>query len=825
MFTLCILMSLLACSAEREQDNKSQANDFYAEIAGREDKVTMDLNMDLSWTSGDEISVFRTASANEKYLFTGNTGDYAGTFTKDGGTAVSASFEKNYAIYPYSSATTCSSEGKFSISYPDVQAYSSPRLVSGLVPMVAVTESIEDNVLKFKNLCGIMKITLQGRGTIKSIILQGNNGEKLAGHATVSIADDGTPSITMTEDALSSVTVDMGEGIALGDEPESFYIVLPPVTFSQGFTMTVNDVDMRSFTKKASAPLTVARSFVKPMETLKYAPTIDEINGTKILEGYNLVGLVSEKGTGKGIAGVPVSDGYRFTVTDENGVYQMSANPLCRYVFYSLPAEYNTVLDEDHYPRFFTKGKIDLDLVNRNDFVLERKTVDETNWTLVGLSDPQPDESSDVVRFSTESIPDIVNVLNTAQANGRYNNAYAITLGDITSSVPALHQGMKNSMANIQLNSGRYLPFYQCTGNHDHNTAPTIYESVNEYIQYFGPTEYSFNIGKAHIVVVDNILFKNWNPAGDNNDYTCGLTDDQYKWLLQDLSCVDNKEDKIIFYVCHAPFMDAPGDRDHVQLYNHYADVLNQLTKFHDAHILSGHSHRWCNYLHKGYVCQSGRPIYEHNQNSVGGWCWMYGYMCPDGSPQGYCIYDVRGNEVYDWLAKTTHMDADYQMRVYNGNQIFTDANSKQYCWYDTMMYPRYANADLKNSFVVTLWDGDDTHWDLELYLDGVKYGNLTKVYTTDMCAQSYFKGRFVDYALDAQHFWYIKAPGGADPSTVKNWEVRAIQTVPSSANVKHTYKCSVLQTDYSGFAPGTALSNSEGTQNIAVSDYTGGWN
>lgn len=823
MYTLCLLLTLCMCSVNKEQDVRT-VEEFYAEITDNEFKVSMDFNMDLSWTSGDEISVFRNASTNEKYRFTGNTGDYAGAFSKVDDNAANATFSKYYAIYPYNSSISCSSEGVFNIDYPEVQAYSSPRLVSGIVPMIASTSSLDDNNLRFRNMCGFLKVTLSGEGNIKSIVIKGNNGEKLAGKATVKLDEDGVPDIEFVRAAATKVTVDMGDGVELDGTAKSFYVVLPPVVFSNGITLTVNDVDSRVFVKKSSAELRVARSSVKPMAELKYAPTISEINGTKILAGNNIVGLISDKQTGNGIAGVPVSDGYKFTVTDANGVYQMAADPLCRYVFYTLPAEYKTTLDEDHCPRFFSKGKIDLEIVNRNDFVLERKTVDETNWTFIGISDPQPDESNDVVRFVNESIPDIQSTLNTAQANGKYKNAYAITLGDLTSSVPALHQGMKNAMSNVQLADGRYLPFYQCTGNHDHNTAPTIYESVNEYISFFGPTEYSFNIGKAHIVVVDNILFKNWKATGDNNDYTCGLTDGQYQWLLQDLSYVQNKEDKVIFYVCHAPFMSAPGDRDHVQLYNHYADVLNQLAQFHDAHILSGHSHRWCNYLHKSYLCKSGRPVYEHNQNAVGGWCWLYGYMCPDGSPQGYCIYDVRGNEVYDWVAKTTLKDADYQMRVYNGNQVFTDANSTKYSWTDTYLYPKYAKADFKNSFIVSLWGGDDTHWTLDLYINGTKYGTLTKVYTIDMCAQSYFKGRFVGYADDAQHFWYIKTPGNVDPTTVTNWEIRATQTVPSSANVKHTYRCSVLQTDYSGFAPGTS-SSAGGTQQIGVSDYTGGWN
>ena len=44
------------------------------------------------------------------------------------------------------------------------------------------------------------------------------------------------------------------------------------------------------------------------------------INGTKIASSNTLVGLISDSKTGKGIAGVPVTDGYTFTTTDENGI-------------------------------------------------------------------------------------------------------------------------------------------------------------------------------------------------------------------------------------------------------------------------------------------------------------------------------------------------------------------------------------------------------------------------------------------------------------------------------------------------------------------------
>ena len=67
---------------------------------------------------------------------------------------------------------------------------------------------------------------------------------------------------------------------------------------------------------------------------------VDQINGTTIADGMNACGLVSDAATGKGIAGVPVTDGYTYVVTDANGVYQMAANRYTRNIYISVPSEY-----------------------------------------------------------------------------------------------------------------------------------------------------------------------------------------------------------------------------------------------------------------------------------------------------------------------------------------------------------------------------------------------------------------------------------------------------------------------------------------------------
>ena len=78
------------------------------------------------------------------------------------------------------------------------------------------------------------------------------------------------------------------------------------------------------------------------------------INGTSIESTNTLVGLITDSKTGKGIAGVPVTDGYSFTTTDANGVYQFKANRYCRNVYYTLPSEYKVELDKEiQLPLFY----------------------------------------------------------------------------------------------------------------------------------------------------------------------------------------------------------------------------------------------------------------------------------------------------------------------------------------------------------------------------------------------------------------------------------------------------------------------------------------
>ena len=519
-----------------------------------------------------------------------------------------------------------------------------------------------------------------------------------------------------------------------------------------------------------------------------------------------LVGQISDATTGKGIAGVPVTDGYTFTTTDADGNYRLVANRYCRNVYYVTPANYKVALDpSSKLPLFYSTSTIQRYKENRNDFKLEPLPAVEENFTLVAIGDPQCKTDDDVTRWETETIPDIKSTLKSAQEKGRWTNAYAVTLGDITFDNTVQWDPMKKSMSNMQIGTD-YLPIFNCMGNHDHDASQsTPYAAQLNYVQRFGPADYSFNRGKAHIVVMDNVVCT--RSTGSTWNYEAGLLDQQYNWLKADLDLVENKADKIIFFCAHIPFRNGGKNTgSNVNEDKHYADVLNLLTQFKEAHIMIGHTHYPQNYIHTKYVCQGGKPVYEHVHGGACG-AWWSSNLNVDGAPNGYSIYEIKGNVVDNWVAKSTGRPETYQMRVYDGNATYTGSKEYSYTWTGGGTgagIKTNGNAALKDCFVVSIWNDDPQNWKVELVQNGV-VTPMSRISSNiaDMCAVSFFFNECgkttTTWNKALQHYWYVKAPGG-NPSTEKDWVVRATQTIPASGKTK-VYEAAAFQTDFSGFA------------------------
>ena len=290
-FVLQSLICLLAVSCsvhEMETINPVTAEDnvFYASLESYstpDTKVyvdndnTVDGKLMVFWDAKDQISIFNETTLNQKYQFLGETGTNSGYFEKvsveTGGNPV----DRIYAVYPYQESTSLDASGVLTLTLPAKQDYKEKSFGPGANTMVSVTRSIvDDNLLRFKNVCGYLVFKFYGGEQdnelkIKSIKLEGRNGELLSGEATMTPYIGEDLDIMMSSTAGKSITLDCNKVKLEMDElnPSVFWMVIPPTRFSQGFTVTVTDKDKRVFTVETDDDLTIKRNHVSTMSAVK----------------------------------------------------------------------------------------------------------------------------------------------------------------------------------------------------------------------------------------------------------------------------------------------------------------------------------------------------------------------------------------------------------------------------------------------------------------------------------------------------------------------------------------------------------------------------
>jgi hypothetical protein len=282
IFAAAALM-LLACAKEDQVSAvKSSRQDgkiakFYSSIEGTAPgtKIYADEDLRVLWNENDYISIFNYANVNDKYVFDGEDGDNSGSFSfeEEGpDPSVPVDLEHIYAVYPYSASTEAFGGGleTIAVDLPADQLYREKSFGVGANTMVAVTDG---NFLGFKNVCGYLRFRFYGDNvTVKSIVLEGNNGEKIAGSAVITPSVSAAPSVSMQSDATGIVTIYCHEGVELGTTSATateFIFVVPPTVFSGGFKVKVTGDNGGTFEKSSTRSLTISRNKMESMGAMK----------------------------------------------------------------------------------------------------------------------------------------------------------------------------------------------------------------------------------------------------------------------------------------------------------------------------------------------------------------------------------------------------------------------------------------------------------------------------------------------------------------------------------------------------------------------------
>ena len=421
----------------------------------------------------------------------------------------------------------------------------------------------------------------------------------------------------------------------------------------------------------------------------------------------DLYGYVRDA-SGSAIEGVVVSDGYTCTVTGADGRYAMQRHPNAYYVYYSTPADCKVEVDPSTgLPLFYQKIRKSQP---QYDFTLTRQA-EETKFRMLAIGDPQVTTTAQVYRFETETVADI-NSYVAAQTDGL--PTYAITLGDIVGNKWELYPDMVKAMARSKTS----VPVFQTIGNHDHEFPQvTDLSAQRRYEASFGPVNYSFTRGDVHFVSMDDIIHK----ATGSDAYTSGFLDWQFEWLKQDLSYVPRT--CAVVLCVHIPFrggFNGAGE-------TYFDEVLELLAQFDRAWIFSAHTHNnKTNYTH----AVGSKKIREYILGTSCG-AWWHGTVCTDGAPNGYGVFEYDGTSLTNMIYKPTRYDETFQIRLYNGEDVFTGGTAKS--WKFDLQQP-------KNRLMANVWNADDT-WTIEVYENGVKTGDMAKKSMIDPWSSAYFCG------------------------------------------------------------------------------------
>lgn len=254
--TICIFAALFAsCTNEELPEASVGTNDntnlvpMEFSVSGETNRTALQSDKSVHWESTDVISVLDGTNNNE---FTTTDSGASATFKGE-----AAEVETYYAVYPYSEKNALIAEDAITLRFPHEQLASEAAAPS--IHNVLVGKS-ETKSFVMKNVGGLVYFSMNS-SNITSVTLRGNNQEWIAGDATITLDEMGTPTIAKGATGFIYDKITLTPKGATFTSGKTYYIAVPAgVEFSGGINLTFTNTDGLSATLTGSNPLTIGRS-------------------------------------------------------------------------------------------------------------------------------------------------------------------------------------------------------------------------------------------------------------------------------------------------------------------------------------------------------------------------------------------------------------------------------------------------------------------------------------------------------------------------------------------------------------------------------------
>ena len=430
--------------------------------------------------------------------------------------------------------------------------------------------------------------------------------------------------------------------------------------------------------------------------------------------GKNIKGYIHCDG--KPMENVVVSDGFEVVTTDNRGFYYIGSVKKSGLVYISIPGNYMPEqIPGTNQMRYFWHLEKSASETERHDFELFPEK-NEKHAVIVAADFHLANRTSDKSQFRQVFVPDVK--AQVAANDAKDIPTYVFTLGDLTweqfwNNGYRLNQFVADSdMRGIRSNS-RSIPFFNCMGNHDNNIAVTSgnvdWDAEGEYRRLVCPVYYSFNLGKVHYIVIDNVEYLNTNGTGNAN-YT--FVTHQLEWLKKDLATITDKSTPIVVG-SHSPLHSPTGAQSNntgnitfSERIGNYGAFMKTFEGFSDVTVLTGHMHTAFNLINPAYP-----NIMERNLPAVcATWWWTGNHLgkdvqiCQDGAPGGFGILNVKGKDT-EYHYKGYGLSLDKQFRTYDRNTIeLTPDKYSSPNFSSTYTAPYHTPAN-NNQVIINVWN------------------------------------------------------------------------------------------------------------------------
>ena len=419
-------------------------------------------------------------------------------------------------------------------------------------------------------------------------------------------------------------------------------------------------------------------------------------------------GLVSGTVTadGRGLAGVPVSDGYEIVYTGADGRYSLETDKTLGLLFVSTPSGYEPATCHGNRPDFWRLLTTPPDEPETVDFVL--RPADDSRFAFVAMADNQiSNRHGEVNCFVSTTVPDVNATVDSLRTAGL--DPFVILLGDQAHDCywKPNRYGLPQAYSDIERIDARV---YSVMGNHDHDPmAMNDIDAGAEWRRFVGPEYYSFDKGGVHFVVLDDEEIVDNGPTLSKDGecvYKNKVRQPQMEWLRKDLERVAPSTPVLL--AIHAPLLPSPGMEAEWRLVNG-AELAALLAKFEHVEIISGHTHI-------SYAAEKGN-LYETNYGAVCGSWWLNARvdlgndnnLCREGTPSGYAVWNY-GDGAFSSYFKGTGYDRSDVMRIYDLDAVEID---------NEQIAAEFAPGRKKtHDVLVNVW-GYGPGWTVEMFENG----------------------------------------------------------------------------------------------------------